>query len=136
MNVLHSNVACFVQICWITYSIAKSSKCLWTSGDFCLVCNSRLILLSIWPLFPLGYLLRVFHTFWCVLWVTLRTSMNCVKFLIMLFSLKISVCRICLLNFQNFVIFVYCFYFSNTFHCKYNKNILKNLVVIFSLCWC
>ena len=67
MNVLHSNVACFVQICWTIYCIAKSSKCAFTSGDFCLVCNGHLILLSIWPLFLLGYLLRVFHTSWCVL---------------------------------------------------------------------
>ena len=136
MNVLHSNVACFVQLCWITYSIAKSSKCLWTSGDFCLVCNGRLILLSIWPLFLLGIYFGFSILFDVFLWVTLRTSMNCVKFLIMLFTLKTSVGRISLLNFQNVVIFVYCFYLSNTFHCKYNKNILKNLVVIFSLCWC
>ena len=136
MNVLHGNVACFVQICWITYSIAKSSKCVFTSGDFCLVCNGHLILSSIWPLFLLGYLLRVFHTFWCVLvtynkniYELRKVSHNALQFKDQCWS-HLS------FEFPNLVIFVYCFYFSNTFHCKYNKNILKTLVEIFSLCWC
>ena len=88
MNVLQSNLVFFVKICWITHSIEKSYKCLWASGDFCLVCNGHLLALSIWPLFLLGYLLWVIHTFWCARVSCARTSMTCVKFIIMLFSLK------------------------------------------------
>ena len=109
MNVLHGSVVSFVQICWITYSIEKSSKCIGLAEIFALY----VMVIFFYYVHDLCSFLNIYFGLYF-----------CVKFLIILFSLKAHFPVLLEFLFQIFKILLFLF-IAFIFPAPFLANIIK-----------